>query len=345
MKLIIISQKVDLNDDNLSFFHLWLEKLSKKLEKVYVIGLAVGEYNLPDNVIVYSLGKEKGHSKLKQFFTLQKILLKHLKEVDGVFAHMCPIYGILSFPLAKLFKKKLIQWYAHGAVTFRSRLINVLACGLVTSSLSGFRMKSKKVKVIGQGIDTDKFRPDPLSNRESNLNILSVGRISRIKDQITLVKALDILINQKGIKNIEVKIIGSPIDADEKKYFRELKAFISEKNMEEYIRFLGGLPYNELPDYYQKAELVINISSTGSLDKVVLEAMASGCLVLTCNQAYNEILENKYRFQKGNDEELARKIFNLKDSKQDKNLREIVVKNHSLDNLVEKILYEFSNRI
>jgi len=86
----------------------------------------------------------------------------------------------------------------------------------------------------------------------------------------------------------------------------------------------------------------VNTSSTGSLDKVVLEAMASGCLVLTCNEAYNETLESNYRFQKGNDKELADKIFNLKDVSGNKNLREIVVKNHSLNNLIEKVLHEFN---
>ena len=341
MKLLIITQKVDLNDDNLGFFHYWLEKFAGKLEKVYVIGLAVGRHNLPENVMVYSLGKEKGYSKLKQFFLLQKILFKHLKEVDGVFAHMCSTYGILCFPLSKIFKKRLIQWHAHGVVTFRLKLINIFADGLVTSSLAGCRINSKKVKVIGQGIDTNEFKPDFLLNKESKLKILSVGRISQIKDQITLVKALDILINQKNIKNIEVNVIGSPIDINEKKYFQELKSFITEKKMNEYINFLGGLPYKELPKHYQNSNLVVNTSSTGSMDKVVLESMASGCLVLTCNEAYSEMLENKYRFQKGNAKELADKIFNLKHALRDDNLREIVVKNHSLDSLVGKIIQEF----
>lgn len=343
MKLIIFSQKVDLNDDNLGFFHLWLENLSEKLEKIYVIGLAVGEHKFSDNVVVYSLGKEKGYSKLRQFFTLQKILLKHLRETDGVFTHMCPIYGILCFPLTKLFKKKLIQWYAHGAVTFRLRLVNFFSDKILTSSLAGFRIKSKKVKVIGQGIDTDKFNSNPSLRNNSKLNIVSVGRISEIKDQVTLIKALDILINKKNVQNLEISFIGDPVDNQEKKYFEKLKNFISEKNLNRHIKFLGGLPYNELPNHYQKSDLLVNTSSTGSLDKVVLEAMASGCLVLTCNQAYEQILEQKYRFEKGNYNELANKIFILKDLKQNNNLREIVTQSHSLNNLTDKIINQFKN--
>lgn len=341
MKLIIITQKIDADDDNLGFFYYWLEKFSSKLEKVYVVCLAQGDHNLPSNVSVYSLGKEKGVSKISQWIRLQKNLIQILPKVDGVFVHMCPIYGILSFPLTKVFGKKLIQWYAHGSVTFQLKLINKLADTILTSSPEGLRIKSKKAKIIGQGIDTEWFKPHDSLKKGSELKIISIGRISSIKDQKTLIKALDILINQKGVKNIEVKIIGSPIDDDEKEYFEELKELISEKKMGNYIKFLGGLPYREMPNHYQSSNLVVNTSSTGSLDKVVLEAMACGCLVLSCNEAYEKVLEDKYRFEKGNVRELADKIFNLKDILKDEVLREIVIKDHNLDSLVEKIINAF----
>ena len=72
MKLLIITQKVDIEDDNLGFFHRWLEKFAEKVEKLYVICLWEGKHSLPENVKVYSLGKEKGYSKLRQFFRFQK---------------------------------------------------------------------------------------------------------------------------------------------------------------------------------------------------------------------------------------------------------------------------------
>jgi len=56
MKLLIITQKVDINDDNLGFFHRWLEKLASRFEKLSVICLAEGEHHLPSNVAVFSLG-------------------------------------------------------------------------------------------------------------------------------------------------------------------------------------------------------------------------------------------------------------------------------------------------
>ena len=59
MKLLIITQKVDINDPVLGFFHRWLEEFAKHYEFVTVICLEKGEHRLPENVKVLSLGKEK----------------------------------------------------------------------------------------------------------------------------------------------------------------------------------------------------------------------------------------------------------------------------------------------
>jgi hypothetical protein len=60
MKLLIITQKVDINDPILGFFHRWIEEFAKHCEKITVICLYKGTYNLPNNVKVLSLGKEEG---------------------------------------------------------------------------------------------------------------------------------------------------------------------------------------------------------------------------------------------------------------------------------------------
>ena len=354
MKILIITQKVDISDDNLGFFHHWLEKFAKKLEKLYVICLAEGEYHLPENVEVYSLGKERGYSKLSQFFRLQKFLFKNLKDVDGIFIHMCPIYAILSFPLVRLFRKKMILWYLHKSVNWKLRLAEKLVAQILTASKESCRLKNrKKIEVVGHGIDAGLFKPRHDAN-DTNLyanaankkfRIFSVGRITPIKNQATLIQAIDILVNQKNIRALEVKIIGSPLEDCEREYFVELKKMVQEKKLENYIKFSGSVFYKEMPQYYQNADLVVNLSQTGSIDKVVLEAMASGCLVLTSNEAFEDILDNKYLFLKKNPKNLAEKIINLKGAERDEKLRQIVVKNHDLDNLIEKIIQRFNNNV
>ena len=59
MKLLIVTQAVDINNPILGFFHRWIEEFSKNCEKVTVIALGVGEYKLPQNVNILSLGKNE----------------------------------------------------------------------------------------------------------------------------------------------------------------------------------------------------------------------------------------------------------------------------------------------
>ena len=345
MKLIIISQKIDINDDNLSFFHRILEKFSERLEKVFVIGLSVRECRLPENVSVFSLGKERGYSKIRQFFRLQKALLEYLPEVDGVYVHMGSVFAIASYSLVKIFRKKLVLWYAHGALPWKLRLAEKLVDSIVTSSLAGCRLDSKKVKVLGQGIDTELFVPSTPGVSPSTpgvTKILYAARLVPVKDHKTLIEAINILVNQKNIKNIRVRILGTPFLGSQKEYLDNLKDLVKIYSLDSYIEFLPGVPYHRMPEQFQLADLFVNPSSTGSLDKVVLEAMASGCLVLTCNEAYKEILAGKYIFGKGDASGLAVKIADFMTAPRDEALREMVVKDHNLNNLIDKIILEFN---
>ena len=343
MRFLIIAQKVDVSDDNLSFFHRILEKFSEKLDKVYAVCLSEGESHLADNVEVFSLGKEKGCGKLSQLIKLQKILLSYLPETDGVYCHMGPIFAIAAFPLVKLFRQKLILWYVHRHVSWQLKLAEKLVDAIATSSSAGCRLKSKKVKVLGQGIDIEKFKAqNPKSN--SKFAILYAARLVPVKGHKTLIEAINILVNQKNIKNLKVKILGNPLLDSQKEYLEQLKKMVEDFGLDEHIEFKPGVPYSEMPEQFWQADLFVNPSNTGSLDKVVLEAMASGCLVLTCNEAYKEILEGKYMFRMGDAENLAVKIADLMTAPKDENLRDIVVKNHNLDDLTAKIIRQFCSQ-
>lgn len=346
MRLLIITQRVDIDDDNLGFFHRWLEKFSERLEEIYVICLAKGKYNLPDNVHVFSMGKERGASKAVQFILLQKHLLGILPKVDGVFVHMAPVYAIASFPLASVYDKKIILWFVHKSVNWKLKLASKLVDKILTASEESCRLiNRKKIKIIGHGVDTALFRPDyNLGVLNGKFRILSAGRISPVKDQETLINATDILVNQNNAREIEVKIIGTPLENYEKKYFERLRRLVVERGLEDYVKFLGSISYEEMPKYYHDSDIFINLSHTGSMDKVVLEAMASALPVLTCNEAFRNILDSKYLFNKKDPLNLAEKIIALRGAERDASLRELVLKRYDLDNLMVKIIEEFDDK-
>ena len=345
-KLLIITQKVDINDDNLGFFHGWLEKLAGKVDKLFVVCLAEGKHRLPPNVIVYSLGKERGYPKIRQFFRLQGFLLKNLPGADGIFVHMCPIYAVASWPLAKIFRKRMILWFLHRNVNWKLKLAEKCVDKILTVSEETCRLKNrKKIELMGHGIDTELFRPGDDAGAGQGLRILFVGRISPIKNLDTLIEGIDILVNQKNIKDIKVKIVGSPLEDYEKGYFEKLKRLIKEKKLNNYIDFLGGKTHREMVKFYQESNLFLNLSPTGGMDKAVLEAMACSIPALVSNQAFKKFFPKEWQniltFKEKDAEDLAGKVINLRGVKQDTGLREVVTKHHNLDNLIVKIIAKF----
>ena len=75
MKLLILTQKLDNTDDDLGFFHEWIEEFTEQCEQVTVICLFKGDYNFPDNVKILSLGKEGGVSRIKYLFRFYAFVL------------------------------------------------------------------------------------------------------------------------------------------------------------------------------------------------------------------------------------------------------------------------------
>jgi glycosyltransferase involved in cell wall biosynthesis len=352
MKLLIITQKVDINDDILGFIHGWIEKFAENLDKLYIICLVEGKHNLPKNVEVFSLGKGKGYSKLRQFFRFQKFLLKHLREVDGVFCHMCSIYAVLAFPLTKFFRKKLVLWHAHYKKSWLFRLAAKLVDKIVTSTALACSITSLKLRVVGQGIDVEKFKPQELrSEVENGFKILFLGRISPVKDLETLVEAINILFNHKNVKNIQLEIVGSPSMERDKEYLKKIKNLVKELGLNNLVSFQQRVPNFRTPEIYNQADVFVNLTRVGSFDKTTLEAMACEILVLVSNQVFKEIfpenLQNVLMFKEKNPEDLAEKILYLRNLERDKKqiirkeLRKIIIKDHNLNNLIGKIISEY----
>jgi len=344
MKLLMITRKVDRNDASpAGFTYNWVKKFGEKLEKLYVITWQKSDRgDLPENIEIISLPD----NKFFKIFDLQFKLLRILPKVDGVFCHQNPEYTIITGLLARIFGKKIVSWYAHKAVNWRRRLMELFADTITTPSDKSFRnpLFPKKVLITGHGIDTGKFM-SPNDAQNQKFTILSVGRISPAKNYETLIKAVEILVKQKRESNLEVQIIGGPVLKKDKEYFTTIREMVKNKNLGEYIEFLGPVSHNEILPNYQNCDLFVNLSQTGSVDKAVLEAMSCEKIVLTSNEAFEDILkDNRLMFKQKDLYDLANKIIDLiKLSKKERqkigqNLRKKVVENHNLNKLVDKIL-------
>lgn len=338
MKLLVVTQKVDENDQLLGFSIGWFRRFAEKFDSVLIFCLEKGRFELPDNVNVVSLGKDRGESKLKQLANFYKNAWFFRKEYDAVFSFMNAIWIVVGWWLWRISGKNIYLWYAHKTVTWKHRLAEKMADGIFTSTLGGFRIKSKKVKIVGQGIDTDIFKPISVFrdlDTSKSLKLLSVGRIAPIKNYEILLNAAKVLRDQ-GL-DFHITMVGEPVFSEDVEYEQKLKNIVLKSGLNSRVSFVGKIINKDLPQYYQSNDVFINLGRTGSLDKTIVEAMACGLNVISSNEAAAEFLP-KELIVKGNDSgELAEKIKEISAKNFGAELREYVIKHHSLDNLVEKI--------
>lgn len=348
-KLIIIAQKVDVNDDLLGFFVGWIRELAKHFDGVDIITLMKGEYNFPSNVRVFSLGKEKGNNKLKQFFIFYGLLLRLIPGSSGIFAHMSPIFAVASWPVAFLFGKKVCLWYLHRSVTLRLRIANLICRKIITADSDSLQLKSKKILAVGHGIDIEKFSCSRDWQSHQTPRILSVGRISPIKDYKTLIFAADKL-NRSGVDFI-LKIIGRPVMPSDHKYHEEILKLTEDLGLNEKITFEGFVPYSKIENHYKEADIVVGMTPKGGIDKTILEAMASGALVFSSNETMGKYLgqyKDELLFGHRDPDNLVEKLTRLinwpiqKKADVSAFLSDSVRKFHDLKRAIEKIseIYE-----
>jgi glycosyltransferase involved in cell wall biosynthesis len=215
-----------------------------------------------------------------------------------------------------------------------------------------------KVRVIGQGIDVNRFtiQDSRFTNADEKFKIVTVGRITPSKDYDTFIEAI-LGVREKYWQKIVVDIIGPTTVASDETYLNHLKEKIAEKGLVGIISFLGPIANNNLPETLSRYHLFVNMGHTGSMDKAVPEAMAVGLPILTCNEAFYEVLgpfRGDLMYPKGDAEALSGKVLEViglseeERKKLGQELRAIVVRDHSLNSFVHKIIlfiqYELSNR-
>lgn len=357
MKALVITQKVDENDAVLGFFSGWLDKLAKRIDNLYVFALEKKDANLAENIELYSLDRRNGN-RLRDFLKFNRILMNIFlnKKIDIIFIHMCPMYAILAAPYAKLFNIPLVLWYAHKEAGLKLRLAHFLSDRVLTPSKESFRVKSAKTIVTGHGIDIEKFRNSGVRGQNNTKRIiLSVGRLSPVKSYEALIETADILINQRNIKNLEFQIVGGTPIKSQGTYLDSLKDMVRKYRLEDYVQFIGPIPHTQIERYYQNCDLLVSASNSGSIDKAPLEAMASGKGVLTCNEAFKDML-NKYLqgqliFEEGDAAQLSERIdsmLGMEEKSRDElglDLRNTVSQNHNLDKLMDKFIVIFQGLV
>ena len=138
-------------------------------------------------------------------------------------------------------------------------------------------------------------------SRKKYLKIINIGRLTEQKDQITILKALNIL---KQKINFRFLILGRGVEKD------NLQKFINEKKLNNFVKLRGLLnPYPIL----KQTDIFVLSSKYEGLPNVLLEAASLKKIIFStnCPTGPKEILLNGkggFLFKVGNFKELAEKI-------------------------------------
>ena len=350
MKLLITTQVVDRNDPDLGFFHSWIEEFAKHCERVEVICLYEGEHALPANVRVHSLGKNiRPASSLVYAFRFKRLMAKLRHDYDEVFVHMNPEYVVLGGIQWHLWHKKVGLWYLHKSVDLKLRLAVLLSDVVFTASKESFRLRSKKVRIVGHGIAFDASTPsESIPSEKSGLRMVTVGRVSPAKKVDVLLDAYEIIMH--GIDST-FDIIGTAGRPEEKIYEAGLIQRSAGSAFKSSVHFLGPKTHAEVGALLPQYDLFLHASTgTGSVDKAVLEALLSGVPVISTSPAFRELLspyglfveEQKEKEKTAEGIAAAITTFVNKDESQKETirqtLREKVVRDYSLSSLIPRLL-------
>ncbi|GAK57892.1 glycosyltransferase [Candidatus Vecturithrix granuli] len=349
MKCIFICQEVDLSRPIQATAVTWIREFAchQDMEHVFVFTLRAGEFSLPDNVTVFSFQQQHRVGTLISFYA-QIVHLLRSHHIDFFWVNQGGPYPVLLLPLKLLLHKPIFHWKAHPyigpAMRFYARFCDTK---IFTSTPTAFPMPLKKVCAVGQGIDTTQFRP---LNVEKTGDLVTVGRIAASKQLLEIVEILKVCDERYGIR-YRFDIYGEAFEKD-RAYQEALQCRIAQYGLSSYVTLKGAIRHDQLPVTLNTYRVFLNFSKT-ALDKAVVEAMSCGLPVLTSNPCTVEIfpadvasllvVPQENIMQQA---EMLHALFSKSEAEREtlgKRLREVVIQQHSVEGLIEKIVKEIKN--
>ncbi len=143
----------------------------------------------------------------------------------------------------------------------------------------------KKIRRIYNGIPILPASPRLISN--DRVEICIVGFVRPEKGQMELLMASDLLVNQRGIRDFHITIVG---EGDER-YMEEIRAFITRHNLSDFITLAGRR--DNVAQLLSKMDIGVMASTREAFGRVTVEYMMAGVAVVASDGGANmEIIDN-----------------------------------------------------
>jgi glycosyltransferase involved in cell wall biosynthesis len=163
-------------------------------------------------------------------------------------------------------ERRLCREVSHVVATCREELTELARLGL----------RPERATVIPCGVDVASFRPAQGQREPGPPRVLIIGRLVARKGVADALTAL------AGLPGVEVLIAGGPspglLGADPEA--RRLRRLAERLGMSDRVRFLGGVPRDDVPALVRSSDVVVAVPWYEPFGIVPLEAMASGVPVV-----------------------------------------------------------------
>ena len=349
MRPVLICQAVDQDDPVLATLVGWIRSLAEDpaVDGVRVLTLRRGRFDLPENVVVVGLGAGR-LARLWNFYRQVAVAIRR-GEADFFFVLQGGPYPALLLPVRLLTRRRVYQWKTHAYVS-RSMAFYARWCDdlVFTATPSSFPLVLRNVRVVGHGIDTQRFHPSA-ADGPVTADLIAVGRLTPVKRLDCVFRALSACREISG-RAWTLDVCGPTLEGDQR-YRAELEELVQQLGLAGSVRFLGPASQEEMNALLGRYTAAVNFSDTG-FDKAIAEAMACEKPVLSTNACFAELLPEDLRDllvpDHDDPQSQARGIVRVLEldagerREIGERLRDIVVEHHSLTRFWGKILSEVS---
>ena len=340
LKVYFFTPKVDSNDPIFGHSLDWIREISGQAEslKVLAVHFLSTSKDVDPKIDIEEIG---GGNFAKRFRGIVKLIrigfeiFQSRKKQSVVIYHMIKEPGIvLGLPL-KLFRVRQVLWYSHSSNSLGLNMVNAFVDQVFTPTQDSYPIASKKMRVVGHGINSQLFHLSAKASEDSREGIISVGRISKIK-------RLEILIRAMTDINEKVNLIGPIFDRD---YYNKLVNLSANLNVD--VTFSGVKAYESMPSFFLSSKICYT-GSPRTLDKSAIQAAMCGCFVVSEENSVlysigmSEIWTSLGFMTPPNLKIQIKVLCQIQDLEEEQLRRKLAVistSRHSLDNLIKEILF------
>ena len=299
MNIIYCCQTIDQNSKALGETLSRIISLSKnkRVNKIFVVSINKSQFtNNTKNIEFLFLD---GNNKMEKLFSAISIFIKIFSKnkIHVAYCYMSNVFPYILYFFKLIYKFKILFWNCHTVKNnFTKFSIKYLVDYWLVSDNVYKIYDTKNCRNIGYS-SNDNFYYDKLKNKKRPYDLITVGRVTPIKNIHTIIEAIYYVKKIYSV-NLNCIIIGSPYVDYDHQYLSFIKKLISFYDLKN-IRLEGFIKNSQLRKYYVKSKIFLS-ACPGGLGKSGIEAISSGCIPITTeenmsvyNKKFNSLLNCK----------------------------------------------------